>query len=53
VTVADVEVKDARSRSEQDVDLLTEVREVGRIERRLDFHCSDPVPPGHLPQPKD
>ena len=48
VAVADVEVEDARARPQQHLDLLAETREVGRVERRLDFHRSDPVVPAHL-----
>ncbi len=37
VPVPDVEVKDATAGVEEDVDLLAEAREVGRVERRLDL----------------
>ena len=47
VSVADVEVEDAGAGPEQDVDLLAEVGEVRRIERRLDLNRPDPVVPGH------
>ena len=47
VAVADVEVEDAGARAQQHVDLLAEAREVGRVERRLDLHRSDPVVPAH------
>ena len=47
VPVADVEVEDARARAQQHLDLLAEPREVGRVERGLDLHRSDPVVPAH------
>ena len=47
VAVADVEVKDAHARAEQHLDLLAEPREVGRVERGLHLHRSDPVVPAH------
>jgi len=47
VTVTDVEVEDACARAKQHVDLLAEVGEVRRIQRRLDLHRSDPFAPGH------
>ena len=47
MAVADVEVEDARAGPQQHLDLLAEVREVRRIQRRLDLHGSDPVLPGH------
>ena len=47
VTVADVEMEDARAGPQEDVDLFAEAREVRRIKRRLDLDRPDPVPPGH------
>ena len=45
VPVADVEVEDARARAQQDLDLLAEPGEVGRVQRRLDLDRADPVDP--------
>ena len=47
VPVAHVVVEDARPRGEQFVDLLSESREVGRIEGGLDLGVSQPLRPGH------
>ncbi len=47
VPVADVEMEDPRAGAHQRLDLLTETREVGSVERRLDLHGAHPVPPGH------
>ena len=47
VSVADVVMKDAYARADEHLDLLPESREVGRIDRRLDFRRSDPVVPTH------
>jgi hypothetical protein len=47
VSIANVVVKEARTRGEQLLDLLSEAREVGRIEGRLDLGLSQPVCPGH------
>ena len=51
VPIANVVVKEARTRGEQLLDLLSEAREVGRIEGRLDLGLSQPVCPGHCPDP--
>ena len=48
VTVADVEVEHMHAGAKEHVDLLAQAREVGRIERRLDLHRSDPVVPAHV-----
>ena len=45
--VADVVVEDAGTRAEQDVELVAEPREVGRVDRRLDLDGPDPVLPRH------
>ena len=48
MTVADIEVEDPAAGFEQCVDLLTEVREVGRVERRLDLApAANPGIPSH------
>src|SRR5205814_8158667 len=47
VPVAGVEVEDARSGAQENVDLLAEAREVRRVERRLDLDSPDPGVPGH------
>jgi len=45
--VADVEVEDPAAAAAEVLDLLAQAREVRRVERRLDLHRPDPVPPGH------
>ena len=47
VAVADVEVEDADAGVQQGLDLLAELREVRRVQRRLDLDCPNPVAPSH------
>src|SRR5207248_2204951 len=47
VAVADVEVEDAAAGAQEDVDLLAEACEVGRIERRFDLRVPHPLRPAH------
>ena len=47
MAVADVEVEDADARVQQVLDLLAEIREVRRVQRRLDLDCPHPVAPSH------
>ena len=47
VAVAHVEMEDAHPRARERLDLLAEPREVGRIQRRLDFDGANPVLPAH------
>ena len=47
VSVADVEVEDPRARVEQRFELRAEAREIGSVERGLDFGPSYPVGPRH------
>jgi len=49
VPVADVVVEDAHTGADQALQLLAEPREVGRIDRGLDFGRPDPVVPTHDP----
>jgi hypothetical protein len=49
VPVADVEVEDASARVQQVLDLLAEMREIRRVQRRLDLDCPHPVAPSHTP----
>ena len=49
VPVADVEVEDARPGAQQDLDLLAEAREVGRVQGRLHLDRADPAIPSHAP----
>ena len=45
--ISHVEVEDARASVEQRLDLVSESREVRRVEGRLDLDSADPVMPGH------
>ena len=47
VAVAHIEVENPHARLEQLVDLLTEAREVGRVQRGLDLVVPCPFRPGH------
>ena len=47
MTVADVEMEDPHAGAYQHVDLVAEVREVGRIEGRFDLDGTDPLVPTH------
>src|SRR5579862_3320329 len=47
VAVAHVEVEDADARAEEDLHLLAEPREIGRIQRRLDLDGTNPFLPAH------
>ena len=47
MAVADVEVEDADAGVQQGLDLLAELREVRRVQRRLDLDGPNPVAPSH------
>ena len=47
VAVADIEVEDARTCFEQDIELLTEAGEVRGVDRRLDGARTCPLSPSH------
>ncbi len=47
MAVADVEVEDVHAGIEQLVDLLSEPREIGPVQRRLDLDLTRPVRPAH------
>ena len=47
VAVADVEVEGPCTGAQERVDLLAEPREVGRVQRRLNFDRSRPARPEH------
>src|SRR5437016_603220 len=46
--VADVEMEDPHAAAQQDVHLVAEPREVGRIDGGLDLDRPHPVPPAHV-----
>ena len=45
--VPDVELEDPRAGLHERLDLLTEARKIGRVDRRLDLDLSNPVLPAH------
>ena len=47
VTVADVELEDARPRVHDADEICAEIREVGRVDRRLDLGAAHPFVPAH------
>ena len=49
MAVTDVEMEDADARVQQVLDLLAEMREIRRVQRRLDLDCPHPVAPSHNP----
>ncbi len=52
MAVADVEVEDADAGVQQGLDLLAELREVRRVQRRLDLDGPHPVAPSHTDDPR-